>query len=36
MGTYDKISYGFANIGYFFPQMTVSHNEILPIFNSVS
>lgn len=34
--TYDKISYGFVNVGYFFPQMTVPHNQIVPVFNTVA
>jgi len=34
--TYDKLSYGFVNIGYFFPQMTIEQNQVEPIFNSVT
>lgn len=36
IGTYDKMSTGFVNVGYYFPQLTISHNDALEIFNSVS
>lgn len=34
--TFDKISYGFVNIGYFFPQMSIDQGQVGPIFTQVT
>ena len=34
--TYDKVSHGFVNIGYFFPQLSIDQSQINTIFNQVT